>query len=74
MNEEIAYQKGFRYGFCFASNIRTGVALGKEGYRNVAQTDASVFEFNGTRYFANIDEETKYSTIWMKEFNKSTTS
>ena len=59
LNEQLARSKGFEYGLCSATNVRTASALARVGYEKVAEGDASVYELNGVKCFALVEKENK---------------
>ena len=66
-NQILGRQKGFKYGFCYASNFKTGKALSKLEYEKVAEMNALQYVENGNKPFSLIDELYKNPSLWMKK-------
>jgi hypothetical protein len=66
-NEELAKAKGFAFAFCYCSNVKTAVGVSKLDFEKVRECDSLSFEFNGAQPFSEIEEEHRYSSIWLKK-------
>ena len=50
-NETLGIKQGFKYGFSYASNFKTGIARSKQKYAKISEIDCKEFEFLGVKPF-----------------------
>jgi hypothetical protein len=66
-NDILGKRKGYQYGFSYASNFKTGIALSKVNYSKVSEIECREFEYRNVRPFALIEEEQRRPSLWLKK-------
>lgn len=50
-NEYLGFHKGYCYALAWQTNFRTGIALSKLNYKEIAKIDVTTYNFEGMRCF-----------------------
>jgi hypothetical protein len=50
-NEYLGLKKGYHYALAWQTNLRTGIALTKLGYEEIAKVDVRTYNFEGLKCF-----------------------
>ena len=53
-NEILGKEKNFKYGFSYASNIKTAIGLEKQGFVKISEYDSRTLQYRGAKPFALI--------------------
>lgn len=51
-NETLGIKQGYQYGFSYACNFKTGIALTKLNYEKISEMESTEFEFMGVKPFS----------------------
>jgi len=54
-NETLGIRQGFRYGFSYASNFKTGIALSKLNYEKISEIECKEFDYLGVKPFELVE-------------------
>ena len=56
MTEIIAKEKGYKYVYCLASNVKTSKSLQRNGFNKIHEIDLRTIEIDNVKPFEFIDE------------------
>lgn len=54
-NDILGKIQGYQYGFSYASNFKTGIALSKLNYAKISEVECRSFEYRNAKPFALIE-------------------
>lgn len=66
-NEELGKKQGFKYGYIYACNVKSGIAGKKIGYEKIGEYDCHELVVDGKKPFQMVDPAHQFTSIWLKK-------